>query len=66
MGGQEWGRVVNDRNQSRYSNMKVSYKNKGLIYESTGIALVRGNGGAIDAGLGINRCEWNTIKAKYI
>jgi len=36
-------------------NMKVSYKNKCLIYKSMGIALVRENGGAIDARSGINR-----------
>jgi len=35
--------------------MKVSYKNESLIYESTGIALVRGNGGAIDARSRINK-----------
>jgi len=38
--------------------MRVSYKNKSLIYKSMGIALVRKNGGVIGARSGITRCEW--------
>jgi len=47
-GRQEWGQVVNDRNQSQYLNMKISYKNESLIYESVGIMGVR---------LGINKMQ---------
>jgi len=36
-------------------NIRVSYKNKSLIYKSTGIALVGENRGAIGARLGINK-----------
>ena len=42
-------------NQSRYSNIRISYRNKSVVYESTGIALVRENGGAIGVRLGINK-----------
>ena len=35
--------------------MEISYKNKSLIYESTGIELFRENGGAIDVRSGINK-----------
>ena len=37
--------------------MRISYKNKSLIYESVGIALVRENEGAIDVRLGINKVQ---------
>ena len=56
VGGQEQGPVVNDRNQSQYSNMKIS----SLIYESTGIALVRENRGVIDVRSGINKVQVET------
>ena len=36
-------------------NMRISYKNRSLIYESMGIALVRENRGATGAMLGINK-----------
>ena len=58
-----WGWVVNDRNQSWYSNMKISYKTGSLIYKSTGIALVRENGGAMGVmgvRLGINKMQVET------
>jgi len=35
--------------------MKILYKNKSLIYESTGIALVGENGGVMGARSGINK-----------
>ena len=35
--------------------MKIAYKNKSLIYESTGIALVGENGDAMGVRLGINK-----------
>jgi len=53
--GSRQGQVVNDRNQSQYSNIKISYKTKSLIYKSTGIALIGENGGAIGVRLGINK-----------
>jgi len=54
-GGSIWGQVVNDRNQSQYSNIKISYKTKSLIYKSTGIALIGENGGAIGVRSGMNK-----------
>ena len=39
----------------RVDIQRILYKNKSLIYESTGIALVRENGGAIGVRLGINK-----------
>jgi len=53
--GSRWGQVVNDRNQSQYSKMKISYKNKSLIYESMGIPLVGEYRGAMCVRLGINK-----------
>ena len=41
-------------------NIRISYKNKILIYESTGIALVRENGGVIGARSGINKVQVET------
>ena len=41
-------------------NIKISYKIKSLIYESAVIALVRENGGAIGARLGINQMQVET------
>jgi len=35
--------------------MKISYKTGSLIYKSTGIALVRENGGAMGVRSGINK-----------
>jgi len=40
--------------------MKISYKKESHIYESTGIALVGENGGAIDVRLGINKMQVET------
>ena len=54
------GQVVNDRNQSQYLNMKISYKTRSLIYESTGIALVGENGGAMGVRSGINKMQAET------
>jgi len=44
--------------------MKIAYKNKSLIYESTGIALVGENGGVIGVRLGINKGEWKHNQGK--
>ena len=60
VGESGWGRVVNHRNQSRYSNMKISYKTRSLIYESMGIALVGENGGAMGVRSGINKMKMET------
>jgi len=40
--------------------MKISYKKESLIYESPGLALVRENGGAMGARLGINKMQMET------
>ena len=64
-GKSRWGRVVNDRNQSRYSNINISYKTKSLIYKSMGIALVGENGGAMGATSGINKMRGETQSRQY-
>jgi len=64
-GKSRWGRVVNDRNQSRYSNINISYKTKSLIYKSMGIALVGENGGAMGATSGINKMRVETQSRQY-
>jgi len=58
--GTRQGQVVNDRNQSQYSNIRILYKNNILIYELAVIALVRENGSAIGARLGINKVQVET------
>jgi len=46
--------------------MNISYNGECLIYESTGIALVRENGGAIDGKVRDKQdVGGNTINAKY-
>jgi len=40
--------------------MKILYKNKSLIYESMSKELVRENGGAMGARLGINKMQVET------
>jgi len=41
-------------------NIRISYKFKGLIYESVVIALVRENGGVIGVRTGINKVQVET------
>ena len=64
--GVKRGQVVNDRNQSRYLNIKISYRTKSLIYKSMGIALVRENGGAMGARSGINKMRVETQSRQNI
>ena len=45
-------------------NIRISYKSKSLIYGVMGIALVRENGSAIDARLGINKVQVENNQGK--